>query len=216
MEEVINYLNSVRRDYAGHELDEKSVDKNPFNQLSLWVKEAIDAQVLDPAAMVLSTVDKHGKPSSRVVLMRGETDNGLLFYTDYSSNKSQDLIANPFVAINFFWVELDRQVRLTGRVEKVSREQSVKYFSSRPKESQLAAIASSQSKVLQNRQELENRFEALQEEYKDKEAICPEDWGGFEIVLDNFEFWQGRPSRMHDRIVYTKKNKDWKIERLSP
>ena len=216
MEDIIGYLKSLRRDYAGKELDVNSVDENPFHQLNLWLEEAVNAKILDPNAMVVSSVGSDGMPSSRVVLMRGQTKSGIVFYTNYSSQKSKEIQSNPNVAVNFFWVELDRQIRIIGEVKKVSRKQSQEYFSSRPKDSQLAAIASSQSEVIGSRKELEHQFELLKEKYKNSSPQCPEDWGGFEVMVNKFEFWQGRPNRMHDRIIYTKKGDNWQIQRLAP
>lgn len=217
MEEVINYLNSVRRDYAGEELSKRAVAKSPFDQLAKWLEEAVNAQVLDPAAMIISTVDREGKPSARTVLLRGHSENGIIFYTNYESKKGQDLLLNPFVAITFLWVELDRQIRITGKAEKTTYEQSDQYFSQRPRESQISAIASPQSRSLKNREELEELFKRAKSENEKLEEIpCPDNWGGFLIVPDSFEFWQGRPNRLHDRIRYNKTQSDWELERLAP
>lgn len=217
MEEVVNYLNSVRRDYAGQELTKTSVDENPFNQLSKWMEDAVNAKVLDPAAMILSTVDAEGKPSARTVLIRGERENGIIFYTNYDSKKGQDLIKNPNVAITFLWVELDRQIRITGKAEKISYEDSHVYFSQRPRESQLSAIASPQSDVVADREALEDKYTSAERHFQSIEKIpCPENWGGFLVVADSFEFWQGRPNRLHDRVKYTKQGVSWKLVRLAP
>ncbi len=217
MEEVVNYLNSVRRDYAGQELTKTSVKENPFVQLSDWMEDAVNAKVFDPAAMILSTVDGEGKPSARTVLIRGERDNGIIFYTNYESKKGQDLINNPHVAITFLWVELDRQIRITGKAEKISYEDSHKYFSQRPRESQLSAIASPQSHVVDDRQALEDKYKSAESQFESMENIpCPENWGGFLVVADSFEFWQGRPNRLHDRVKYSKEGSMWKITRLAP
>jgi pyridoxamine 5'-phosphate oxidase len=217
MDEIVNYLNSVRREYAGQELTKDSVAENPFKQLFSWINDAVNAQVLDPAAMILSTVGSDNKPSARTVLIRGQEENGIIFYTNYDSKKGQDLVSNPYVAITFFWVELDRQILIRGRAEKTSYEASQKYFSHRPKESQISAIASNQSGIVENRKSLEDAYAAIAEKYKDVGPLpCPENWGGFRVIIDSFEFWQGRPSRLHDRIRYTKENNDWKLDRLSP
>ncbi|MBT6746719.1 MAG: pyridoxamine 5'-phosphate oxidase [Flavobacteriales bacterium] len=217
MDEIVNYLNSVRREYAGQELTKDSVAENPFKQLFSWINDAVNAQVLDPAAMILSTVGSDNKPSARTVLIRGQEENGIIFYTNYDSKKGQDLVSNPYVAITFFWVELDRQILITGRAEKISYEASQKYFSNRPKESQISAIASNQSGIVKNRKSLEDAYAAIEEKYKGVGPLpCPENWGGFLVVIDSFEFWQGRPSRLHDRIRYTKENNDWKLDRLAP
>lgn len=216
MEEIINFLNSKRREYAGQELNKSSVNKNPITQLALWMEDAVNAQVPDPSAMTLSTTDQQGKPSSRIVLLRGAIEDGLVFYTNYNSKKGSQLASNPNVAVNFFWVELHRQIRIEGVVEKVDAAISDAYFASRPRESQLAAHASEQSSVLRNRDELEAIFTSLKEKYAESPVPRPEDWGGYRIVPNYFEFWQGRPNRMHDRIAYTKIETSWKIDRLAP
>ncbi|MBL4651721.1 MAG: pyridoxamine 5'-phosphate oxidase [Flavobacteriales bacterium] len=217
MEEVVNYLNSVRREYAGQELTKKSVAENPFDQLSAWVEDAVNAKVIDPAAMILSTVDAEGKPTARTVLIRGREDNGIIFYTNYDSKKAKDLINNPYVAITFLWIELDRQIRITGKAEKISYEASQKYFSLRPRESQISAIASEQSQVIESRKALEEAHSATKEKFENIDSIpCPKNWGGFLTVVDSFEFWQGRPNRLHDRIRYSKDNESWKLDRLAP
>ena len=165
MDEIVNYLNSVRREYAGQELTKDSVAENPFKQLFSWINDAVNAQVLDPAAMILSTVGSDNKPSARTVLIRGQEENGIIFYTNYDSKKGQDLVSNPYVAITFFWVELDRQILIRGRAEKTSYEASQKYFSHRPKESQISAIASNQSGIVENRKSLEDAYAAIAEKY---------------------------------------------------
>jgi pyridoxamine 5'-phosphate oxidase len=218
MEEVVNYLNSVRREYAGQELTKSSVHDNPLTQLSSWIEDAVNGQVLDPAAMILSTVDGEGKPTARTVLIRGQENNGIIFYTNYESKKGKDLLVSPFVAVTFLWVELDRQIRITGKAEKISYEASQRYFSQRPRESQISAIASAQSDVVNDRTALETAYSLTEEKYKNTEAIpCPENWGGFLIIADSFEFWQGRPNRLHDRIRYSRTpTKEWARERLAP
>ncbi len=217
MDKIVNYLNSVRREYAGQELTIDSVAEDPFQQLYSWIESAVNAEVLDPAAMILSTVGSDNKPSARTVLIRGQEENGIIFYTNYDSKKGQDLVSNPYVAITFFWAELDRQIRLTGEAEKISYEASQKYFSNRPKESQLSAIASNQSGIVKNRKSLEDAYAAIEEKYKDSGKVpCPDNWGGFLVVIDSFEFWQGRHNRLHDRIRYIKVNNEWKLNRLAP
>ena len=217
MDEVVNFLTSVRREYSGHELTKDCVSQNPFRQLNSWLEDAVKAQVLEPAAMILSTVGLENKPSARTVLIRGQEEKGIIFYTNYDSKKGQDLISNPYVAITFFWAELDRQIRITGKAEKTSHEASQKYFSHRPKKSQISAIASNQSGVVENRKSLEEAYSLIEEKYKDIDPLpCPENWGGFLVVIDSFEFWQGRPSRLHDRIRYINENNDWKLDRLAP
>lgn len=217
MEDITNYLNSVRRDYSGKQLDAASVNPDPFKQFEQWFEEAVGAQVLDPNAMTLATASSSGKPSARIVLLRGIDSGGFNFYTNYDSKKGTDIIQNPSVALTFFWVELNRQVRVEGNVEKLSLENSKAYFASRPRESQIAAWASEQSEQIQNREELEERFKEYEKKFEGAEVPCPENWGGFSVKPTMIEFWQGRPNRMHDRIVYTlDENGSWPIKRLAP
>ena len=216
MEDVINYLNSVRREYAGEELSKKTVMDNPFDQLSKWIEDAINARVIDPSAMILSTVNEEGRPVARIVALRGTTKEGLVFYTNYDSEKGYHLKTNPFVAITFLWVELDRQVRISGKVERTSAEQSDIYFSERPRESQISAAASPQSKIVNGRKELEKMYREEEKKWEGKEVQRPENWGGYIVVPDAFEFWQGRPNRLHDRIRYMKDGGVWRTERLAP
>ncbi len=218
IEEVRNYLNVIRRDFANRPLTEDSVKKDPVEQYSVWFEEAVGAQLLDPYAMCLSTVDKQGFPSSRIVYVRDLIDGNFVFYTNYNSSKSKEIEANPKVSVNFFWGELERQIRMRGEVKKTSPEVSDKYFAGRPRESQIGAWASKQSEVLSSREALEKEVERLTEKFKNVEQIPrPDFWGGYEIIPNYFEFWQGRPSRLHDRIAYEKTPKgDWEIKRLNP
>lgn len=216
MEEITNYLNEIRRDYSGKPLDEANVDNDPIKQFSVWFEEAVSSQVLDPNAMVLSTVSIERKPSSRVVLLRGIENGCFNFYTNYTSKKGEEMDANPQVAVTFFWVELNRQLRIEGSVHKLSEEASKKYFASRPRESQIGAWASSQSKELNNRGELEKLYEEFQVKFEDKEVPKPPFWGGYAIKPNAIEFWQGRPNRLHDRILYKSVTGNWEIKRLAP
>ena len=217
MEEVITYLNSIRREYAKQELDVKSVNQSPYKQLAVWLEDAVNAQVIDPNAMILSTVDKENKPTSRVVLLRGMSENGIIFYTNYDSQKSKEIQNNNYVAINFFWLELERQIRIEGVVSKVDDKISDEYFAQRPRESQIGAWASLQSEEMGSRKELEDKIKEIEEKFKGKEVSRPPFWGGYEIDCNYFEFWQGRPSRLHDRIIYKKEETNsWKISRLYP
>lgn len=208
----------LRRDYSGAPLGRRDVDPNPFRQFERWYEQAVEADVTDPNAMTLATATKHGRPSVRVVLVKGvDEERGFVFYTDYTSRKGRELAENPQAALGFYWAELSRQVRIDGRAEKLPREESEAYFRSRPREAQLAAWASRQSHPVGSRTALEARVAELDEEYADVDVPLPPRWGGFVVVPDNFEFWQGRPGRLHDRITYERTaDGDWTIERLSP
>ncbi|MBX9850581.1 MAG: pyridoxamine 5'-phosphate oxidase [Cytophagaceae bacterium] len=209
-------LADIRNEYKLRELDKKHVNADPLRQVEQWLNEAINAGLYEPTAMVLATVSKNGKPSSRVLLAKGITNEGLIFYTNYTSKKAREISANSFGAINFFWPELERQVRLEGSIEKISREESEKYFQSRPKGSQIGAVVSSQSEVIESRDLLEKMKVELEKKYEEKNIPCPDNWGGYILKPDYFEFWQGRPSRLHDRIIFVKENYSWKIQRLAP
>lgn len=216
MEDLRNYLNEIRRDFADKPLTEVSVQKNPFLQFSTWFEEAVNAQLLDPYAMLISTVDEVGQPHSRVVYLRNISEEGMIFYTNYNSQKGKNISASNKIAITFFWVELERQIRIEGTVEKVTEELSDKYFAARPRESQIGAWASNQSETIKSREELEENVKFFTEKYKDTTVPRPPHWGGYMVKPDKFEFWQGRPSRLHDRLVYTKNNNDWVISRVAP
>lgn len=216
LEEIKNYMNQVRRDFAERPLTEGSVDNNPFKQYAVWFEEAVNSKILDPYAMCLSTVGLNGQPSSRIVYMRDILDDGFVFYTNYLSQKGKELLSTPKAALNLHWAELERQIRIEGDVVKVSEDISDKYFASRPKKSQIGAWASLQSDVLSTREELEKRVLNYTELYKDIEVKRPEHWGGYVLKPRKIEFWQGRASRLHDRIVYLKEGAEWKLERLSP
>lgn len=218
MSEVFrSYVNNVRRDFADKALDIESVGDDPFAFFEQWFDEAVGAEALDPYAMSIATVDKEGRPDLRVVYMRDISEDGLVFYTNYESKKGKDLENNPFISANFFWVELDRQIRFKGKVKKVAAQKSDEYFSKRPRESQIGAWASPQSKTLTSRSELLKLFNSFEVKFKDKEVPRPPQWGGFILEPDEIEFWQGRPMRLHDRIIFTKiSNTGWKKNRLSP
>jgi pyridoxamine 5'-phosphate oxidase len=209
-------INKLRQVYSKEILDEKMVNKNPILQFDFWMKEALDADVPEPHAMNVSTVCKEGKPSSRIVLLRDFSENGFVFYTNYNSKKGSDISENNFAAINFFWPQLERQIRMEGKLQKVDSRISDEYFASRPYDSQLGAWASNQSEVLRNREELEEKFSALEKKFAGINVPRPEHWGGYILKPESLEFWQGRPSRIHDRIKYSLVNSEWKIERLSP
>jgi len=197
------------------ELSESSVAPDPFVQFGNWFEEYLNSSPLEPNAFVLSTADADGRPASRVVLLKGFDPRGFVFFTNYESKKAHDLDANPNAALNFFWPELERQVRISGVAERTSVEESEVYFASRPPASQIGAWASKQSGILSDRKELEERFDDVKNRFSD-EIPCPPFWGGYRVVPTSFEFWQGRRSRLHDRICYEKIDAGWRIFRLYP
>jgi pyridoxamine 5'-phosphate oxidase len=206
----------IRKDYSRQELAESSVAGNPLEQFNLWLNEALNALLPEPTAMVVATVDASGKPSSRVVLLKGIEGDGFIFYTNYLSRKGDQIAENQHACINFFWAELERQVRVEGLITKVPAAISDAYFSSRPRASQLGAWVSPQSKTIESREILEKRVEEFTARFESKEVPRPEHWGGYKLSPESVEFWQGRPSRLHDRILYTLENNQWKINRLAP
>jgi pyridoxamine 5'-phosphate oxidase len=208
-------LADLRRDFSSEGLSEMSVAASPFEQFTHWMDEALRAEIVDANAMTLATVGADGRPSARVVLLKHFGDDGFAFYTNYGSKKAQDLNANPNAVLHFFWPQLDRQAAVYGTVERTSREESEKYFKSRPIESRLSAWASNQSGVVESRGLLEKRVEELRAEFGD-DIPLPDFWGGFRLTPDKFEFWQGRQNRLHDRIVYLLDGGEWKIMRLAP
>lgn len=207
----------IRNEYIRHSLSEQDVDKDPIRQFQKWLSEALKAGALEPTAMNLATVSENGIPSSRIMLLKDVSEKGFTFYTNYQSNKGKALEQHPVAALNFFWPEVERQVRIQGTVKKVSREESEKYFQSRPKSSQIGAWTSPQSTIIKSREILEEREKQLAEKYKDQPVLPkPEQWGGYLVEPFMIEFWQGRPSRLHDRIVYMLEDNAWKISRLAP
>lgn len=206
----------IRKDYKQRSLDLADLAVNPILQFKKWFEEALEAQVNEPNAMNLATASPQGIPSNRIVLLKGVDDRGFTFFTNYLSHKGQSLTANPFAALTFFWPELERQIRIEGKVTKLSVDESESYFNSRPRESQIGAWASEQSRPILNRNELENRFAQLLERYKNQNIPKPPHWGGFLIEPNLIEFWQGRPSRLHDRFEYKKQDNAWFIQRLQP
>lgn len=208
----------LRTNYTLAGLAEANVDADPIKQFEIWFQQALDADLLEPNAMTLATATPEGKPTARIVLLKGVSDRGFVFYTNYESQKGQQLIANPYAALVFLWNKLERQVRIEGRVEQLSPQESTAYFHSRPKASQLGAWTSDQSRVIANREVLKQKLADLQAQYKDDVTIeRPEHWGGFRVIPNRIEFWQGRPSRLHDRLVYDlQDNGSWQIKRLSP
>jgi pyridoxamine 5'-phosphate oxidase len=209
-------VSDLRRDYSLQELSEDAVAADPFAQFANWFDEYLASQPPEPSAFVLSTVGTEGDPTSRVVLLKGFDEHGLVFFTNYTSKKASDIAHESRVSMTFFWPELERQIHVRGVAEKTSREESESYFASRPDASKLGAWASKQSSVLADRSELEAEFEALKKRFEGGDIPCPEFWGGFRIVPSRFEFWQGRRSRLHDRICYELKDGEWRIFRLYP
>ncbi|AKD04671.1 pyridoxamine 5'-phosphate oxidase [Pontibacter korlensis] len=207
----------IRTNYTKQALTEDSVAKDPVQQFKAWLEEAIQSEVDEPTALVLSTVSAAGKPSARVVLLKGFNEQGFKFYTNYQSRKGQELAENPYASLTFFWPALERQVRVEGKVEKASPEDSDVYFHSRPKGSQIGAWASPQSQVIDKREVLEQREKQYTEQFSHVDQVPrPQHWGGYVLVPHYIEFWQGRPSRLHDRIAFELETNDWKIKRLAP
>ena len=210
-------LAHLRQDYKAKSLDVNDLAASPFLQFDQWFSEALAAAIKEPNAMVVATATPDGLPSARVVLLKGVDKKGFIFYTNYDSHKGQELQVNPQAALVFNWLDLERQIRIVGTVEKVTADLSETYFHSRPRGSQIGAIASPQSSVIADRGILEKNATDLNEKYKDIDIPRPENWGGFRVVPRQIEFWQGRSSRLHDRMRYTQQpNGDWKIERLAP
>ncbi len=209
-------LRDLRTNYQKSELTEDSINSDPFRQLEEWLKSAIEEENPEPTAMVLSTIDAKGFPDSRVVLLKEITAEGLVFFTNYNSKKGSQITARTNVAINFFWSKTERQVRIKGVAERIPEEHSVDYFKSRPIDSQLGAWASPQSRIIENREVLEENFSLYQHYFQDHEIIKPPHWGGFLIRPEYFEFWQGRSNRLHDRIAFQKSSGAWDIFRLAP
>jgi len=209
-------LAALRRDYALATLDERDVDADPIRQFERWFADAAAARVPEPNAMTLSTATRDGVPSARIVLLKGVDANGFAFYTDYRSRKGAELAENPLAALTFLWKEIERQVRITGSVSRVSTQESDAYFRTRPLGSRLGAWASHQSAVLASREELEARVQDVIGRFPDGDVPLPPHWGGFRVAPDEIELWQGRPDRLHDRLLYRRGERGWEISRLSP
>lgn len=210
-------LEKMRKEYRSRTLERDEVQDDPLKQFETWFEAVKNHPDFEANAMTLATADANGRPSARIVLLKGFHSEGFVWYTNYESKKGKDLDENPFAALVFHWSPLEQQVRIEGRVQRLSPEQSDAYFNVRPKGSRIGAIASPQSQVIEDRSVLENRVSDLEKEFENQENIQrPENWGGYLLIPDRFEFWQGRPSRLHDRIVYRKFKSNWLIERLAP
>jgi pyridoxamine 5'-phosphate oxidase len=209
-------LSEIRKEYTIKSLDFNDVSFDPFNQFRVWLDEAIDSEVPEVNAMCLSTLGMNGFPNARIVLLK-EMDHGFVFFTNYESEKGREIAANPKASLTFFWPELERQVRIMGLIEKVSNKESDEYFLSRPKGSQIGAWTSPQSATLADRSELNRRLEEMEKRFSSEQLTRPDFWGGYRLLPFKIEFWQGRPSRLHDRICYEKQSDgSWKIFRLAP
>jgi pyridoxamine 5'-phosphate oxidase len=207
---------SLRQEYTSAGLDKADVDPDPIVQFDEWFENAVEADLYEPNAMILATATNDGKPSARTVLLKGYDERGFVFYTNYEGRKAKEIEANPACALLFYWGELERQVRIEGRATRLSGQESDAYFASRPPGSRLGAWASEQSHPVEDRSILEERVRALQAEYEGREIPRPPFWGGYRIEPDTIEFWQGRENRLHDRIVYYRSGRGWKIVRLQP
>jgi pyridoxamine 5'-phosphate oxidase len=207
---------SLRKEYRMAVLDRAGLDPDPVVQFGRWFDQAVGAGLPEPNAMTLATASAGGRPSARVVLLKGYDDRGFVFYSNYDSRKGEELTANPWAALVFYWAPLERQVRVEGRVERTSREESAAYFRSRPLGSRLGALASAQSRPIPGREVLERRVAELEAAHPDGEVPLPDFWGGYRVVPDAVEFWQGRPDRLHDRFRYARADQGWTVARLSP
>jgi pyridoxamine 5'-phosphate oxidase len=211
-----NNIADIRREYMGKPLSKKDVSTNPFEQFNRWFDEALYANLEDPTAMTLATASKDGRVSSRIVLLKGVEENEFVFYTNYNSLKGRQLEENPQGSLTFYWPGLIRQIRIEGRIEKLPGKTSDEYFNSRPRDSQISAMASAQSSEIPDRKSLEEKTEALRKKYEGKKVPRPEFWGGYALKPGRIEFWQGRENRLHDRIEYLREENRWQIRRLAP
>jgi pyridoxamine 5'-phosphate oxidase len=216
MEFTKESLQNLRQEYRSAELLEQDIDQDPLQQFKKWFEQALEAKLYEPNVMTLATASPSGLPSARIVLLKGFDHEGFTFYTNYDSHKGRELSENPHAALVFFWAELERQVRIEGLVSKIDPQVSNAYFHSRPKGSQIGAMVSPQSQVIKSRIELENHISILKDQYADQVVPRPEHWGGYIVKPTYMEFWQGRPSRLHDRIRYKLVEGNWIIDRLAP
>lgn len=207
---------SIRKTYKLESLLESDVELNPINQFEKWWQQAVDSKIEEPNAMTLATSTSEGSPSARTVLLKNFTNEGFVFFSNYESHKAMQIEQNPFVALLFFWKEMERQVRIEGSIHKVSAEESDHYFASRPRESRIGAWSSPQSKVIENREFLQQNVAKYNTQFDTENIPRPEFWGGYIVIPTMIEYWQGRPGRLHDRIQYTSSNNEWIIKRLAP
>ena len=207
---------SIRKEYTQATLDISSVDQNPFKQFEKWFQESLESKILEPTAMVLGTVNAEGQSHQRTVLLKSFDEQGLVFYTNYTSRKASHIDSNGKVSMLFPWYPLERQVIITGHATKVTKQESLTYFLSRPRGSQLGAWVSNQSQVINSRSVLEQKLHEMKEKFKEGKIPLPDEWGGYRVVPSSFEFWQGRASRLHDRVFYERQHDSWNISRLSP
>ena len=210
-------IEQLRRDYAGEELREDQMKDDPIDQFAIWFEQAMKADVTDVNAMTLATASADGKPSSRIVLLKGFNGVGFRFFTNYQSRKGREIAENPNVQLCFYWAELERQVRIEGQAEKISREESQRYFNERPRHSQISAWASNQSEEVSSRDKLEEAYRRYEQKFENEKSIpVPDFWGGYIVEARAIEFWQGRPGRLHDRILYERDRDGWNKLRLAP
>ena len=209
-------LHKMRQEYAAGSLNETNMPQNPMEEFNVWLDFAINSGLTEPNAMTVATSTLDGKPSARVLLLKEVNDKGFVFFTNYLSRKGRELVVNPEVALVFDWHDIERQVRVEGRAEKLPEEESEAYFNERPEDAKIGAWASPQSKIVKDREELEKHLEEIEEQFEDMPVHRPSHWGGYLIRPSVIEFWQGRPSRMHDRIVYYKTEDGWTMHRLAP
>jgi len=216
-EELRSFVQQDRRDFKNEALEESNMANDPFDQFEKWFEQALTSKIKEPYAFTLATANALGHPSARVLYMRDVTKRGISFYTNYQSDKGSDLAENPYCTANFFWMELDRQIRFFGKAQKLSSQESDAYYNSRPRGSQIGSWASDQSSRLENRQELLDKLKELTSKFDGQDVPRPDHWGGYLIVPERVEFWQGRESRLHDRILYTQNSEgSWAKQRLSP
>jgi pyridoxamine 5'-phosphate oxidase len=210
-----DHLKNMRLSYEQGQLLESKISDDPFQQFRFWFDLVVKSNIVEPNAMTIATSTKAGIPSARMVLLKDFDQTGFTFFTNYGSRKGKELLENPLASILFWWREFERQVRIEGKIEKISRKESEEYFNLRPIKSRYGALASDQSEVVENREILEKKFADLEKQFDDNPPM-PKNWGGYKLIPSRFEFWQGRQDRLHDRICYEKFNNDWKIYRLQP